>query len=279
MNRIVKLAAVLSVPALAGACEVDRVTGAGPAPQANAEGAQPSAALLPRKPPAPVLTRISPASAAPGVTIAVYGRDLNPPGGFMAPRVNFIGGSYFPQRATFASNTELRVVVPPGRGTAQLQVDTHGGRSATLPFVYKAPSLTSLSPVAAEPGQAITLQGQGFGIPGAAGGFWVKFGDSQVFPANWTDQRITVAAPSDYGTGLFSGFIIRAGECVAKMSRGVTLRTSIPRCRKIISDALEYYRLRTSPGFVTKNVEVTVRTPAGTSSSRTFTFRIPAREG
>lgn len=280
MMRIMRVAAVLSIAGLAGACDVERATGPAAALQPDATGATPSAVSLPRKPPAPVLTRINPTSAAPGVTIALYGRDLNPPGGFLAPRVNFIGGSYFPQRATFASNTELRVVVPPGRGTAQLQVDTHGGRSATLPFVYKTPSLATVSPASGEKGQWITLQGQGFGVLGGSGGFWVKFGDSQVFPKDWTDTRIVVAAPSDYGTGLIGSFILSVPGCASRLAGGgLLLKWSLPGCGTLIRNALALHRLRTAPGFVTREVPVTVYTPAGVSAARTFTYRVPVQNG
>jgi hypothetical protein len=228
--------------------------------------------------PQPVVTRVDPTSAAPGAMITLYGTDLNPPGAFVTPLVRF--GSYSSQRAQSVSNTQLRVMVPSGNGSVSLHLETVGGNSANFTFVYKAPTITSISPATGGKGQMVTITGQGFGVkqPFDAGSF-VKFGDSVTEAAQWTDQMILVRAPSDFGTGLNTDLLFALIGCAAEASgptgaAKLILQLSVPGCKDLFTNIVKKYQLSTNPGFLQKQVQVVVRTNAGTSNARTFTYMV-----
>lgn len=228
--------------------------------------------------PKPVLTRIDPTLAAPGATITLYGTDLNPPGGFVTPIVRF--GSYSWQYARAVSNTQLRVTVPSGNGAVSLHLETVGGSSSNFTFVFKAPTITSLSPAIGGKGQTVTIAGQGFGVkqPLDPGSF-VKFGDSLTEASQWSDQMIVVKAPSDFGTGLYTDLLFALIGCAAEYggpseAAKLILQLSVPGCRDLFTNIFKTYQLSTNPGFLQKQVQVIVRTSAGTSNARTFTYKV-----
>lgn len=229
--------------------------------------------------PKPVLTRIEPTSAAPGATITLYGTNLNPPGGFVTPLVRF--GSYSSQRAQPVSNTQLRVMVPSGNGAVALYLETVGGSTSSVTFAYKAPTITGVSPASGARGQIVTISGQGFGVKQPFdGGTFVKFGDSLTEASQWSDQAITVKAPMDFGTGLNTDIIFSLIGCAAEYggpseAAKWILKLSVPGCRDLFTNLIKRYQLTVNPGFVQKQVQVLVRTTAGTSNQRTFTYKVP----
>jgi IPT/TIG domain len=227
--------------------------------------------------PKPVVSRIDPTSAAPGATITLYGTDLNPPGSFLTPIVRF---GYSWQYVQAVSNTQLRVTVPSGSGTVSLHLETVGGNSSNFTFTYKAPMISSMSPTTGGKGQTITIAGQGFGVkqPFDAGSF-VKFGDSVTGASQWTDQMIVVKAPSDFGTGLNTDLLFALIGCAAEAggptgAAKLILQLSVPGCKDLFADIVRKYQLSTNPGFLQKQVQVVVRTNAGTSNARTFTYKV-----
>jgi hypothetical protein len=228
--------------------------------------------------PKPMLTRIEPTSAAPGATISLYGTNLNPPGAFVTPLVRF--GPYSSQRAQAVSNTQLRVTVPSGNGSVSLHLETVGGSSSNFTFVYKAPTITNLSPTSGGKGQTVTIAGQGFGVKQPFdGGSFIKFGDSLTEASQWTDQMIVVKAPSDFGTGLNTDLLFALIGCAAEAAgptgaAKLILQLSVPGCKDLFTNIVKKYQLSTNPGFLQKHVQVVVRTNAGTSNARTFTYKV-----
>jgi IPT/TIG domain len=246
-------------------------------------GSLPSAITIPNLTlPKPVLSMIFPTSAAPGTVISVFGKDLNPQGPlvFVRPAVVFAGRpGYFSQSAQFVSNSELRVVVPPGNGIVDAQVQTAGGTSANMRFTYKSPTITSISPASAPRGQVVTLSGTGFGIKQGLDPSRITFGGTVAQGIQWTDQRITVKAPMDFGTGLNDEILLGLGGCVAGFGAETLLekwiiKFSLPGCVTLVKDLFNRFQLSQNPGFVTRPVSVTVRTSAGVSNGRTFTYTV-----
>jgi IPT/TIG domain len=238
-------------------------------------------AQLPWKLPPPVLTRIDPPSAAPGTTIDVYGKNLNPQA-FVGPRVVFeTRPTLISQSARAISNTQLRVVVPLGSGTVQVHVETAGGNSNAVTFVYKTPTIASLSPASGGGDQVVTIVGQGFGVKQAFDATtFVKFGDSLAQPVQWDDQKIVVKAPTDFGTGtntnIFLGLLgCAAGYGTTTEAAKLFLDLSLPGCNELFASLVKSYQLATSQGFLERQVNVVVRTTAGASNQRVFTYKVP----
>jgi WG containing repeat/IPT/TIG domain len=240
------------------------------------------AAQLPWKLPPPVLTRIDPPSAAPGATIDVYGKNLNPQA-FVGPRVVFeTRPTFMSQPARVISSTELRVVVPPGSGTTHVHVETAGGNSNAVTFTYETPTVVSLSPAYGGGGQVVTIVGHGFGVKQAfEATTFVKFGDSLAQPVQWDDQKIVVKAPTDFGTGTNTNILLGLLGCGAGQGTGtqtskLILDLSLPGCTDLFTSLVQRYQLATNPGFLERQVQVVVRTAAGISNQRTFTYRVQA---
>ncbi|GEM_PF-960412 len=240
------------------------------------------AAQLPWKLPPPVLTRIDPPSAAPGATIDVYGKNLNPQA-FVGPRVVFeTRPTFSSQSARAISNTQLRVVVPLGSGTIQVHVETAGGNSNTMTFMYKTPTIASLSPASGGRDQVVTIIGQDFGVKQALdSSSFIKFGDSLSEPVQWDDQRIVVKAPMDFGTGTNTNILLGLLGCAegygtTTEAANLILDLSLPGCNDLFISLVKIYQLVKRPGFLERQVQVVVRTAAGTSNQRTFTYRVQA---
>jgi murein DD-endopeptidase MepM/ murein hydrolase activator NlpD len=159
-----------------------------------------------KKPPPPEVTRIEPSSGAPGITIKIYGNNLNP---LMGPTVVFEApyrGRTFGEVIPPLNNNELSVIVPSGSGSEEVHVETGGGSSSKYKFTYKEPHIDSVLPPFGKPGAEVIIKGKDFGFKrGISPSFSIKFGNSLAIVKSsslWTDTQIAVQVPSDYGTGL-----------------------------------------------------------------------------
>lgn len=103
----------------------------------------------------PTISSLSPPTAVAGQQVTVYGSGFTD-GSVSSVSVNGIGASYSVQ-----SNTQLTVTIPNGYTTGSLVVNTNHG-SASANFTEGPPSVTSITPSSASPGQPVTIAGSGF---------------------------------------------------------------------------------------------------------------------
>jgi len=235
--------------------------------------------------PAPVVTGLSPGSGAPGITVVIYGRQLNPPGAYVGPRVVFnTRGAISSQAARVTSDNELSVTVPPGDGTVDAHVETAGGNSGVLKFTYRSPVITAISPTSGGRGQAVTITGECFGVKqGLDATAFLKFGESLANPSQWNDRTIVVKAPTDFGTGTNWNIVTDLLGCLALLgsdSEAATflLKRTVPGCADLIENVVRKYQLTTNPGFLERRVQVIIRTAAGTSNQVPFTYKVPTQD-
>jgi hypothetical protein len=88
-------------------------------------------------------------------------------------------------------DTGLRVLTPPGSGTAIVTVTTAAGMTASRGFTYvAAPTIASISPPSATPGTTVTITGTGLATASAA-----AFGDASVSVNPSGDTSLTVTVP------------------------------------------------------------------------------------
>jgi len=236
-----------------------------------------------KKLPAPVITRLDPAFGAPGVTVAVYGNQLNPSGAYVGPRVVFnTRPATSSQAARVISDAELIVTVPPGDGIVDVHVETAGGNSNVLKFAYRSPAISGISPAFGGRGQVVTISGENFGVKQFDPTAFVKFGDSLANPTQWEDRRIIVKAPTDFGTGTNWNIVTDLIGCLALLgsdSEAATfvLKRTVPGCEDLIQNVVKKYQLTTNPGFLERRVQVIVHTAVGTSNQMPFTYRVPTQ--
>jgi len=226
--------------------------------------------------PKPSLTNW-PAAAAPGATVTLRGNNFYPKGAFVRPSVRF--GSWS-QTATVIDNSTITVKVPPGTGTVAMHVSAAGGQTPSVTFRYQTPGLSGLSPSSGPPSQTVTLNGAGFGTR-TVGSSFVMFGSSSATVLEWTDTRIVVRAPDDFGTGNNQMIFTSSAGCLASMTPAKWLAKVIqmPSCLGLLNSLYTKYQLTVGSSTLQKAVPVLVRTSAGTSSTRTFLYSVTIVKG
>lgn len=105
---------------------------------------------------APTIASYSPTSAISGSTVTITGSGFTD-GTVTGVSFNSIAASSY----NVVSNTKLTAVVPNGATTGTLQVSTNHG-NATTSFTEGPPTIASISPSNATPGQTVTITGYGF---------------------------------------------------------------------------------------------------------------------
>ena len=219
----------------------------------------------------PYISSIDPSSGAPGITMTIEGW-------------NFDDIPVF-QYVTFGSNNadtiewtdnQIIVRVPHGEGT----VDVIAGpwpESNSVPFTYKAPIIHSIYPSSGRPNTEVTIEGENFGDRGLSPtGDYVKFGKSLAFHImSWSDNKIVLRAPSDYGTGLsdrrFLIWILRIAVEGYEIPIPDILKDDI---YEIIADLL-LGGVEVLPGEGEIRVtDIRVTTSAGTSNAVAFTYEV-----
>lgn len=123
------------------------------------------------------------------------------------------------------ANDSIKVIVPqlPVTNTVEVIVtvnDVSTTYSGATKFIIsdKSPKITLVSPASPEVGQTITLTGTNFGAE--KGDSVVRFGQSiMANPTKWSDTSITVAVPTEVGTGESDITIVTSnGENIAKLN-------------------------------------------------------------
>ncbi len=136
---------------------------------------------------APVINSFSPATAYPGDTIIIRGRN------FTGAAAAGYGGTAF-NSFIVLSDTSIRAI--PGAGSSgDITVTTSYGTDTLSGFTYiLPPSITSISPVSGPVGSTVTISGSNFN-PSAAGNI-VSFGSAKAVVTGATSSSITVLVPS-----------------------------------------------------------------------------------
>lgn len=235
--------------------------------------------------PPPVLSSIVPSSGAPGIRVRIQGKDLNPPGAMIQSRVIFesAGRRMNAEVVPPLSETQIEAVVPPGSGAVDVHVETVSGSSSKLKFNYLKPRITEVRPASGERGREVELVGENFGIKGQDFSvFSVGFGESLPQAISWDDRRIVVKAPMDFGTGTNLKIVFGSLGCIVDQFGGLSkaaeflVDLAIPGCPDLIENIWKRYRLRVRPGFMEREVKVSVKTSAGTSNERSYTYQVRA---
>ena len=220
---------------------------------------------------APTLTSISPTAIKPGMTMTLTGS------GFGATRgvggVTFSAPGDTQGASTFItwSDTQIVLTVPNSIVPGTITVSQNGVPSNGLAYTTIAPTLTSISPTAIEPGMTMTLTGSGFG-PGQSVGS-VTFsapGDTQGASAfiSWSDTQIVLTVPNLIVSGTIT--ITQNGAT----SNGVAYTTIAPTLTGISPAAIKPGTTvtLTGSGFgATRGVgQVTFSAPGDTQGASTF---------
>jgi branched-chain amino acid transport system substrate-binding protein len=259
----------------------------------RAESGQPISVLGQAR--APVVNRIEPTAGAPGITIKIFGSNFYPKGSLVLPSVRpsvifeASGGLRVPaELALPPMDDELSVITPAIQGVVSIWVEASGGSSPKNTFTYLPPSIASIAPEFGDRGQEVTIVGQNFGTPRLLKvGAWVKFGESLISASravSWTDTKIIVRAPSDYGTGTNDDIlkdIVGCGSQLGAPSEAVArlIDISLPGCRSLVEDLLQRFQLAIRPDALERDARITVATAAGRSNEYAYTYKVAALRG
>ena len=162
------------------------------------------------EPSAPTVTAVAPNEGVPGTTIVVTGTrfGLDPFGSDNGLRLAAPGGAPVTLTPTSWTPTELRAPLPAaaavgGPGPLTLTVRTLWGTSAGVPVtLHIPPTIDTVSPVSAFPGDRVRLSGTGFGAAGADTGVTITppGGSPQPLPVlSWADHQVDVRIPDGPG--------------------------------------------------------------------------------
>ncbi|MCK4828348.1 IPT/TIG domain-containing protein, partial [bacterium] len=217
----------------------------------------------------PRIVCIEPESGAPGIEARIKGKNFDNIVGI--PQVTF--GFLHPAKIIDGwSDSDIVVEVPPGDGTVDVTVSGPGRRSNSVKFIYKEPAIDFIQPLFGKPGTEVTIEGRDFGLPRSLLNS-VRFGKStaQYEKDRWSDTKIVVEAPSDYGTGENDREIL---IWLIKLAvYGYT--GDIPGLILDIVDELLSSGVEIPPSESRIQVDVRVNTPAGeTSNAAVFTYRV-----
>lgn len=148
----------------------------------------------------PRVTGINPDNGQQGQTldVTISGADTSWDGD-MASSVHFSGTGITINSASAASATSINANITIAiDATTDARTVTVDGASGSVTFTVNAavpPSISSISPTAAEIGQTIVISGLDFGA--SIGDSVVRFGTTGGNPTAWGDTSITIAVPSE----------------------------------------------------------------------------------
>ncbi|QRX62685.1 IPT/TIG domain-containing protein [Dysgonomonadaceae bacterium zrk40] len=137
------------------------------------------------------LTAIIPASAFPGDTVRLEGTFKSPTG---ENKVTFGNNE---ANIVSSSNEELKVIVPPGSGAANVTVTSYDDVSESVQFNYATVALHSLSKNDAEFYERITISGNGFDPEISNNKVFFGNNEGQVIDATQTSLTVSVPAFAD----------------------------------------------------------------------------------
>jgi Leucine-rich repeat (LRR) protein len=215
----------------------------------------------------PYIDSIEPSSGAPGIEATIKGRNFD---SIVIIRLVTFGG----QSAKIInwSDTEIVVEVPSGEGVVDVEVRPTSPESNSVPFTYNEPYIDWISPSFGSPDVDVSLNGKDFGyIKGISPSFWVMFGCSSARTLSWEDTEIIAEAPSDYGTGEKNRTFLKWLIKFAAMGADIIMP---PLVDEWIAELLTNCEIEIPQSGGNLKVDVTVRTPAGTSNAAVFTYNL-----
>lgn len=237
---------------------------------------------------APIITNLDRYSGAPGIRIKIHGKSLNPPG-LVRPKVVFESVPRSVVDPLIVADSEIEALIPQGKGTVEVFVDTVAGHSNKVKFTYLPPRIRELKPQQGGTKQAVTLVGENFGIKQPLDKFYVKFGKSVVAGTgivSWDDRQIVVNTPSDFGSGANDDMLLGAIGCLARAGVGgltavqdFVFDLAIPGCDSFFQSFVKKYQLKVNPSGAEGPVPVTVTTSAGSSNESVYTYKIGTVRG
>ena len=143
---------------------------------------------------APAITSITPSPAVAGQQVTITGTNFGSTSGYVV-----FGSIAYPWVSSW-TNTQIVVTVPSNAQSGPVYVlNSSGAQSNSVSLTVAHPSITSISPTTAAPGQQVTITGTNFGSTSG----YVVFG-SIAYPwvSSWTNTQIVVTVPSNAQTGL-----------------------------------------------------------------------------
>ncbi|MGZ3763331.1 MAG: beta strand repeat-containing protein [Mucilaginibacter sp.] len=145
--------------------------------------------------PAPVINTVSPSSGLAGVSVTISGSNFN-----TTASGNTVKFNGFAATVTSATAGALVVTAPVGGSTGAITVTTIGGTATGPAFTYlQAPTITSISPVSAKAGSAVTITGTNFDV--VASNDIVKFNGTTATVTTATSTSLIVTAPAGGSSG------------------------------------------------------------------------------
>ena len=218
----------------------------------------------------PYIYYIEPKSGAPGIDASIIGRNFK--ADFPMVELVDFGGENI--SAESWSDNEIKVKVPYGKEVVDVKVLSNFQESNPVKFTYNEPfiDVDGLTPSCGLPGEEVTISGKDFGYKGFFGpSFYVSFGCSDKITKSWTDTKLVVNAPIDYGTGKIGKtvrkYLIKIAACdVDVFIPGPILDE--------ITDLLFNCELEVEPSGGKIEVPVRVYTPAGESNAKVFTYPV-----
>jgi hypothetical protein len=162
----------------------------------------------------PTITGVTPSRGTTGTSVTVTGSGFGTTQGLGQV---WLGNA--PATVTSWNDTEVVATVaervPSGR-PGHAQVLQNGTWSDAWPFVIGTPTISTITPVLAGPGAAVTISGSGFGDGQGSGIVWL--GDRPGMVSSWTDTQIIATVDP---VGLSGVVRVRLGGA---SSNGVALR-------------------------------------------------------
>jgi RHS repeat-associated protein len=145
---------------------------------------------------APAISALSSTSGGVGGTVTITGTAFGATRGTSTVRFGSTDATSYPAW----SATSITVVVPSGATTGNAVVTVNGQASNGVTFtVTPPPSISSLNPTSATPGQSVIISGSNFGAP--QGTNTVTFNGVTASVTSWSATSIAATVPATAATG------------------------------------------------------------------------------
>ncbi len=144
----------------------------------------------------PFVTGISPSLGGAGTSVTIVGSNFGSTQGTSTVSFNTTNATTI----TSWANSQIVATVPSGATTGLVTVTVGGVQSpSTSTFTVIKPTISSLTPAAAQSLGLITISGSGFG--GSQSSSQVQFNGVAATATSWSDTSITVSVPSNATSG------------------------------------------------------------------------------
>ena len=151
----------------------------------------------------PAIESLTPESGPEGTVVTIGGSDFGPSIGVLQGMSGVSFNGVWASASSW-SDTEIRVLVPPGAATGSVVVTVSGQSSATFDFTVtgsggSGPAIGTVSPALGVEGTVVTIRGANFGSTAEMGG--VSFNGVWASASSWSDTEIRVPVPADSTMG------------------------------------------------------------------------------